>query len=70
MGERADTDRIETGTVVIGAGFSGPGMAIQFRMEGRSDFVVLEKADDLGGTWRGNDYPGCGSFEQNPPATT
>jgi len=75
MGERADTGRIETGTVVIGAGFSGLGMAIQFRMEGRSDFVVLEKADDLGGTWRGNNYPGCGcdipsyvysySFEQN-----
>jgi cation diffusion facilitator CzcD-associated flavoprotein CzcO len=76
MDERADLDRIETGTVVIGAGFSGLGMAIRFRMDGRTDFVVLEKAGDLGGTWLGNTYPGCGcdipshvysySFAQNP----
>ena len=76
MDERTDSGRIEIGTVVIGAGFSGLGMAIQFRKDGRTDFVVLEKADDLGGTWRTNTYPGCGcdipsyvysySFEQDP----
>ncbi|MFE3291076.1 flavin-containing monooxygenase [Rhodococcus sp. NPDC059234] len=46
-------------TVVIGAGFAGLGMAAGLVRAGRSDFVVLEKADDLGGTWRENIYPGC-----------
>ncbi|HEU5471456.1 MAG TPA: NAD(P)/FAD-dependent oxidoreductase [Actinophytocola sp.] len=69
-------ERFETGVVVIGTGFSGLGMAIQLRRDGREDFVVLEKADDVGGTWRDNTYPGCAcdvqshlysfSFEQNP----
>jgi cation diffusion facilitator CzcD-associated flavoprotein CzcO len=66
-------------TVVIGTGFSGLGMAIQLKRDGRDDFVVLEKADDVGGTWRDNTYPGCAcdiqshmysfSFEQNPDWT-
>src|ERR1700722_9624939 len=34
-------------------------MAIRLKQEGIHDFVVLEQADDLGGTWRDNDYPGC-----------
>ncbi|GLZ41055.1 NAD(P)/FAD-dependent oxidoreductase [Actinokineospora sp. NBRC 105648] len=50
---------IHTGVVVVGTGFSGMGMAIQLRKEGREDFVVLEKANDFGGTWRDNTYPGC-----------
>ena len=45
--------------VIIGAGFGGLGMAIQLKQAGRHDFVVCEKADDLGGTWRDNAYPGC-----------
>ena len=45
--------------VVIGAGFAGLGMAIQLCRAGRTDFVVLERAGDLGGTWRDNTYPGC-----------
>ncbi|TDP97923.1 flavin-containing monooxygenase [Labedaea rhizosphaerae] len=63
-------------TVVVGTGFSGLGMAIQLKRDGRDDFVVLEKADDVGGTWRDNTYPGCAcdiqshmysfSFDQNP----
>jgi cation diffusion facilitator CzcD-associated flavoprotein CzcO len=44
---------------IVGAGFSGLGMAIRLLQEGRSDFVVLERADDVGGTWRDNTYPGC-----------
>ncbi|WP_414943993.1 flavin-containing monooxygenase [Amycolatopsis sp. cmx-11-32] len=69
-------NRTETGVVIVGTGFSGLGMAIQLRKEGREDFVILEKADDVGGTWRDNTYPGCAcdipshmysfSFEQNP----
>ncbi|RSM89483.1 NAD(P)/FAD-dependent oxidoreductase [Kibdelosporangium aridum] len=72
-------ERYETGVVVVGTGFSGLGMAIQLKKAGRSDFVVLEKAQDVGGTWRDNTYPGCAcdiqshmysfSFEQNPDWT-
>lgn len=45
--------------VIIGTGFSGMGMAMKLREAGREDFVVLEKAQDVGGTWRDNTYPGC-----------
>jgi cation diffusion facilitator CzcD-associated flavoprotein CzcO len=45
--------------VVIGAGFAGVGAAIKLREAGFDDFVVLEKSDNVGGTWRDNTYPGC-----------
>ena len=45
--------------VIVGAGFSGLGMAIKLRQEGEFDFTVLERASDIGGTWRDNTYPGC-----------
>ncbi|UGT42574.1 NAD(P)/FAD-dependent oxidoreductase [Nocardia yamanashiensis] len=45
--------------VIVGTGFSGLGMAIALRKAGYDDFVILEKADDIGGTWRENTYPGC-----------
>ena len=44
--------------VVIGAGFGGIGMAIALKQAGIKDFVVLDRADDIGGTWRDNSYPG------------
>jgi cation diffusion facilitator CzcD-associated flavoprotein CzcO len=44
---------------VIGAGFGGLGAAVRLRREGITDFVVLERADSVGGTWRDNSYPGC-----------
>jgi cation diffusion facilitator CzcD-associated flavoprotein CzcO len=44
---------------IIGAGFSGLGMAIKLKEAGEHDFVVLERAGDIGGTWRDNTYPGC-----------
>ena len=62
--------------VIVGAGFSGLCAGIQLRRRGSTDFVILEKADDVGGTWRDNTYPGCAcdvpshlysySFEPNP----
>jgi cation diffusion facilitator CzcD-associated flavoprotein CzcO len=62
--------------VIVGAGFAGLGMAIGLKREGFHDFVVLERAERVGGTWRANRYPGCGcdvpaplysfSFAQNP----
>ena len=44
--------------VVIGAGFGGIGMAIALKRAGIDDFLVLDRADDLGGIWRDNSYPG------------
>ena len=50
---------IKKDIVIIGTGFSGMGAAMKLRDSGREDFVVLEKAHDVGGTWRDNTYPGC-----------
>jgi len=49
----------ETDIAVIGGGFSGIAMAVELLRSGREDFVVLERARDVGGTWRDNAYPGC-----------
>jgi cation diffusion facilitator CzcD-associated flavoprotein CzcO len=61
---------------IIGAGFAGLGMAIRLKQEGVEEFVVFERASEVGGTWRENHYPGCCcdvpshvysySFELNP----
>jgi cation diffusion facilitator CzcD-associated flavoprotein CzcO len=34
-------------------------MAVELKRSGREDFVILERARDVGGTWRDNSYPGC-----------
>ncbi|MFO0550075.1 MAG: NAD(P)/FAD-dependent oxidoreductase [Polyangiaceae bacterium] len=62
--------------VIVGTGFAGLGMAIHLKKAGIDDFVILEQAESVGGTWRDNHYPGCAcdveshlysfSFEQNP----
>jgi cation diffusion facilitator CzcD-associated flavoprotein CzcO len=44
---------------IVGAGFGGLGMAIRLRQEGIEDFVVIDRDDDVGGTWWANSYPGC-----------
>jgi cation diffusion facilitator CzcD-associated flavoprotein CzcO len=49
----------EHDVVIVGAGFSGLGMAIRLQQNGGRDFVVLERGDDVGGTWWANTYPGC-----------
>jgi len=64
------------GIVIVGAGFGGIGMGIALKEAGYHDFVILDKAHDLGGTWRDNQYPGCAcdvpsplysySFDLNP----
>lgn len=45
--------------VIIGAGLSGLAMAHALRSSGVDDFILLERADQIGGTWRDNSYPGC-----------
>jgi cation diffusion facilitator CzcD-associated flavoprotein CzcO len=44
---------------IVGGGFGGLGAAIRLKRDGIEDFLVFERADDLGGTWRDNSYPGC-----------
>ncbi|MCD0451428.1 NAD(P)/FAD-dependent oxidoreductase [Actinocorallia sp. API 0066] len=52
--------------VIIGAGFAGLGMGIKLKEAGYHDFVILEKAKDLGGTWWENTYPGCACDVPSP----
>ena len=46
--------------VIIGAGMSGLCMGVQLKQQGINDFVILERSDDVAGTWNYNTYPGCG----------
>lgn len=62
--------------IIIGTGFSGIAMAIKLKEKGIEQFIILEKANEVGGTWRENTYPGAEcdipsalysySFEPNP----
>ncbi len=62
--------------IIIGAGFGGMGAAIELLGRGITDLVILEREEDLGGTWHVNHYPGLAvdiasvtysySFEPNP----
>ena len=47
-------------TIVVGAGISGIAAAYQMNKAGYHNYIVLEKAGRVGGTWRDNNYPGCG----------
>ena len=49
---------VDVDTVIVGAGFAGIGMAMRLARRGDESFVVLERAADIGGTWRDNTYPG------------
>jgi cation diffusion facilitator CzcD-associated flavoprotein CzcO len=51
--------RRDVHVAIIGSGFSGLGLAIRLRQEGFEDLAVFERADEVGGTWRDNTYPGC-----------
>lgn len=44
--------------IVIGAGFSGIGFAIKLKEAGFTDFLLIEEASGVGGTWHWNTYPG------------
>lgn len=44
---------------IVGGGFGGLCMAMQLVRAGRPDFLILEQAQEVGGTWRDNQYPGC-----------
>jgi cation diffusion facilitator CzcD-associated flavoprotein CzcO len=44
---------------IVGTGFAGLGLAIRLKAAGIDDFVLIERADEVGGTWQANTYPGC-----------
>ncbi|MFL6159680.1 MAG: FAD-dependent oxidoreductase, partial [Marmoricola sp.] len=62
--------------IIVGAGFGGMGAAISLKRQGYDDLLIVEREDDLGGTWHVNHYPGLAvdiasvtysySFEPNP----
>jgi cation diffusion facilitator CzcD-associated flavoprotein CzcO len=52
---------LDTDVLIIGAGMSGIGLAIQLKKKYRTaSFEITEKSDNIGGTWWANTYPGCG----------
>ena len=62
--------------VIVGAGIGGLAAAAELRRHGFDEVTLLERADQLGGTWQYNTYPGCAcdvpshlysySFHQKP----
>jgi cation diffusion facilitator CzcD-associated flavoprotein CzcO len=86
MRQEAEETRLDSGAgtrhtrvAIIGSGFGGLGAAIRLRQRGEEDFLIFERAGDVGGTWRDNSYPGCAcdvqshlysfSFAPNPDWT-
>ncbi|HVS89933.1 MAG TPA: NAD(P)/FAD-dependent oxidoreductase [Candidatus Acidoferrum sp.] len=71
-----NSPNVSVDVLIVGAGFSGLCMAIKLRKERRESFLLIEKGDDIGGTWHENRYPGCAcdvpshlycfSFDLNP----
>ncbi|WP_139007046.1 flavin-containing monooxygenase [Arthrobacter crystallopoietes] len=63
-------------TLIVGSGFAGLGLAIRLKRRGDQNFAIIERAHDVGGTWRDNTYPGAAcdvpshlysfSFRPNP----
>lgn len=78
-GSPHDAADISVDVLIVGSGFSGICMGIKLLEAGMKNFLIIEKSDDLGGTWYENRYPGCAcdvpahlysfSFERNPDWT-
>ena len=52
-------EELSVDVLIVGGGFSGLCMAIKLREAGMNSFLLIEKSDDIGGTWYDNRYPGC-----------
>ncbi|GAA1830621.1 NAD(P)/FAD-dependent oxidoreductase [Pseudonocardia ailaonensis] len=57
-GDLTDGGVTDIDVAIVGAGFAGLGMGIRLARRGRESFVLLERAAEVGGTWRDNTYPG------------
>jgi cation diffusion facilitator CzcD-associated flavoprotein CzcO len=78
MDQMSDTDpgHVTTEVLIVGAGFAGLGLAIKLKRQGFNNFLVIDRGNDVGGTWRDNTYPGVAcdvpshvysfSFRPNP----
>ncbi|TPG32266.1 flavin-containing monooxygenase [Mycolicibacterium hodleri] len=44
--------------IIVGAGFGGIGASVQLKKMGYENILILDREDDLGGTWHVNHYPG------------
>jgi cation diffusion facilitator CzcD-associated flavoprotein CzcO len=52
---------VDTDILIVGAGSSGIAFAVQLKKQfPEASYEIFEKADNLGGTWWVNTYPGCG----------
>ncbi|MFD4433604.1 flavin-containing monooxygenase [Nocardia sp. NPDC058497] len=63
--QAADAARRHFQVLIVGSGLSGLGTAIQLSEHGLTDFLVVERGADVGGTWRDNTYPGAGCDVQS-----
>ena len=52
--------------IIVGAGFGGIGAAIQLNRLGYDNIVIVDREDDLGGTWHVNRYPGLSVDQPSP----
>ena len=59
VGNTMNQSKTKFKVTIIGSGFGGIATAIQLLRHGIRDFTILEKAEDVGGTWRENQYPGA-----------
>ena len=57
-GYRASMNEAQYDVIIVGAGFGGIGSAIALKRLGFENIVILDREDDLGGTWHVNRYPG------------
>jgi cation diffusion facilitator CzcD-associated flavoprotein CzcO len=63
---RANDPLADVEVVIVGAGFAGIGLGIQLKQQGLESFVILERAGDVGGSWRDNVYPGVACDVPSP----
>lgn len=59
MNSKPQTTQASPRIAIIGTGFGGIGLAIRLKKAGFSNFILFEKAGDVGGVWRDNTYPGA-----------
>jgi cation diffusion facilitator CzcD-associated flavoprotein CzcO len=60
-GEPAPVQRPDVDVAIVGAGLAGVGIAIALTRAGFTDFVIIDREADFGGTWHINRYPDVGA---------
>ncbi|GAB18579.1 putative flavin-containing monooxygenase [Gordonia effusa NBRC 100432] len=75
----AEPVKLDTTVLIIGAGFGGICTGVELKRAGIDDFIIIDRHDGVGGTWKANTYPGVAvdvpavyysfSFEPYPKST-